>query len=141
MRHLLQTDVLPIFTTSNNILFHFNFTLPNCISTYPYRHKISSMLTLIDDSDAWRVPFLLFHRLTLGQMESKADRQVYKAAVQFRIDSATIVHNVAIFHGSEYQHFSSILFSFQINFLILQLQLIVLLPTMPDLCILTAFTN
>ena len=62
----------------------------------------------IDDSDAWRVPFLLFHRVTLGQMESKADRQVYKAAVQFRIDSATIVHNVAIFHGSEYQHFSQI---------------------------------
>lgn len=66
------------------------------------RHKKSPVPPPIDDSDSWRVPFLLFRRITLSQMESKADRQVYKAAAQFRIDSATIVHNVAIFHGSQY---------------------------------------
>ena len=64
-----------------------------------YRHNQGPLPQAADDSDAWRAQFLLFHPTTLPDIESKADRQVYKSAVQFRVDSATIVHNVAIFHG------------------------------------------
>ena len=97
MQHSLLIGVLSLFTTCFHVKkkslsdFNYRFII--------YRPNQGLVPQAAVYSDAWRAKSLLFRPTTLPDIESKADRQVYKSAVQFRVDSATIVHNVAIFHG------------------------------------------
>ena len=60
------------------------------------------------EKEPWRETFLLrFRNISLPKMIDRADRQVYGSLSHFRLDTATIVHNVAIFYGGmlSYQGF------------------------------------
>jgi len=48
-----------------------------------------------------RNKLLIHHPIQISDMFSKCDRQVYKSLAQFRIDSLSLVHNVAVFHGAD----------------------------------------
>ena len=52
------------------------------------------------EEEPWREKFLLrFRNISLFNMIDRADRHVYKSLSHFRLDTATTVHNVAIFYG------------------------------------------
>ena len=52
------------------------------------------------EKEPWRETLLLrFRNICFPNMIDRADRQVYRSLSHFRLDTATIVHNVAIFYG------------------------------------------
>ena len=59
-----------------------------------------------------RNKLLIHHPIQISDMFSKCDRQVYKSLAQFRIDSLSLVHNVAVFHGGTIFDFPHILLKF-----------------------------
>ncbi|XP_069700462.1 zinc finger MYND domain-containing protein 11 isoform X2 [Periplaneta americana] len=52
-----------------------------------------------DESDLWRVDYLIYRPMDLRTMEEKASNNKYRSLQEFRADAETIVHNVVIYHG------------------------------------------
>lgn len=55
-----------------------------------------------NEKEGWRSKFLLKMPTSLPKINDRTDRQVYKSLAQFRTDCATVLHNIAVFHGGPY---------------------------------------
>lgn len=84
------------------------------------------MATGGEEPEKWRAKFLLRLPLrTVPNMIDRADRQVYKSLSQFHMDSLTIVHNITIFYGGNYDNFYCCSY-FKFNFLLIMTELTLL---------------
>ncbi|KAK7791097.1 hypothetical protein R5R35_000516 [Gryllus longicercus] len=52
-----------------------------------------------DESEKWRVNYLIYRPMDLQTMEEKASNNKYRHLEEFQADAQTIVHNVVIYHG------------------------------------------
>ncbi|KAJ4433862.1 hypothetical protein ANN_16175 [Periplaneta americana] len=60
-----------------------------------------------DESDLWRVDYLIYRPMDLRTMEEKASNNKYRSLQEFRADAETIVHNVVIYHGGGVSHYGA----------------------------------
>lgn len=55
--------------------------------------------SLNEESEKWRVNYLIYRPMDLQTMEEKATNNKYRHLEEFQADAQTIVHNVVIYHG------------------------------------------